>query len=129
MNEPDVLPVPAPLRLVLPLVALGGALGSVARYGLSLALPALPATVVINLLGALALALLAGLRPYGRWSRPFLGTGVLGGFTTFSTFAVQAVRADATTSLLYVAVTVVGGLAAAWLGLRATSRSAPRSAR
>lgn len=118
MTDPDVPPEPAPLLQILALVALGGALGAVVRYGLSVALPALSATVLINVAGSFALGLLVGLRPHGRWSRPFLGTGVLGGFTTFSTLAVQAVQSDAPTAGLYVVVSLVGGLAAAALGLR-----------
>ena len=113
-------------------VALGGALGSVGRYLVvdrvaRLAGPAFPwGTMTVNGVGGLAIGLLAGLfaaRPgLAEW-RYFLVTGVLGGFTTFSAFSLDAVSlaqrgawADAT---LYVAgslvVSLAGTLAGFWL--------------
>lgn len=78
-------------------VALGGAAGAALRYGLSLlpwrgAFPA--ATLVTNVLGAVAIGFIAGAA--ARRGLPenavlFLKTGVCGGFTTFSTFSLEAV--------------------------------------
>ncbi|WP_211660784.1 fluoride efflux transporter CrcB [Modestobacter muralis] len=111
--------------------ALGGALGSLARWGLGLALPHDPgawptATLVVNLTGCLLLGLLAFAlftrHPRSPWLRPFLGTGVLGGWTTFSTFAVDAVQlADAgrgAAAAGYVLASVAGGVLAAAAGVR-----------
>ena len=111
--------------------ALGGALGSLARWGLGRALPhtagAWPtATLLVNLTGCLLLGLLAAAlftrHPGSSWLRPFLGTGVLGGWTTFSTFAVDAVQlADAgrgAAAVGYVLASVVGGVLAAAAGVR-----------
>jgi CrcB protein len=87
------------LRLGILLTSIGGALGAVARYGLQEAHPshgsAFPwTTFAINVLGAGLLALL-GVLPAVR-SRPalpvFLGTGVLGGFTTMSAASVDTFR-------------------------------------
>jgi len=110
--------------------ALGGVLGALARWGVGQALPAgggdWPwATVLVNLTGCLALGLLAATlfarHPAHPWLRPFLGTGVLGGYTTFSTFGVDAVRLTdagaALTAAGYVAVSVVGGVLAAAAGV------------
>jgi fluoride exporter len=112
--------------------ALGGALGALARWGVSEALPpdaeGWPwATLLVNLTGCLVLGLLLGLvfarRNGSPWLRPFLGTGVLGGYTTYSTFAVDVVqRADAgawSTVAGYLAASVLGGIAAAALGIAA----------
>jgi CrcB protein len=104
--------------LLLLVVAAGGVLGSLSRYGLGEVRSGLATTLAINVVGAFLLGLLVGLRPHGRWSRPFLGTGVLGGFTTFSTFAVQTVDASAATGIVYAAGTLVLGIGAAALGLR-----------
>lgn len=90
-----------PLRLGIPLVALGGALGAVARWALSDAFPASAgqfpwAVFAINVSGCALLALLPAL-PVVRRSHGLpllLGTGVLGGFTTLSTAAVQTVQLD-----------------------------------
>ncbi|SDP65958.1 CrcB protein [Klenkia soli] len=111
-------------------VALGGALGALARWGVSRGLPHVPgawpwATVTVNVTGCLVigvlLAVLLARYPDHPWLRPFLATGVLGGYTTFSTFAVDAVQlADAgrwPVAVGYVLVSVVGGLAAVVLGL------------
>ncbi|WP_237491891.1 fluoride efflux transporter CrcB [Modestobacter sp. L9-4] len=111
--------------------ALGGALGSLARWGLGRALPhpvgAWPtATLLINLSGCLVLGVLAVAlftrHPRSPWLRPFLGTGVLGGWTTFSTFAVDTVQlADAgrgAAAVGYVLASVVGGVLAAAAGVR-----------
>jgi CrcB protein len=111
---------------LLAVVAVGGALGALARHALSVALPAEPgglpvATLVTNLAGCLALGVLVGRRPGARWLRPFLGTGVLGGFTTVSAFALETDRLLADAPLLalaYVALSVGGGLALAAAGLR-----------
>ncbi len=113
--------------------ALGGALGALARWGLAEALPHAPgawpwATLLVNLLGCLLigvlLAVLLAWFPHSPWLRPFLAVGVLGGFTTYSTFAVDVVRmVDAGRGLLaaaYVVVSVLGGVAAVLGGLLVT---------
>lgn len=83
-------------------VALGAALGALARWGLSLSLnhlfPALPpGTLVANLLGGyligVAMAVLAQLPQLAPEWRLFLITGFLGGLTTFSTFSAEVVTA------------------------------------
>lgn len=109
---------------VVVLVAVGGVLGALARYGVSLALPAGDwpwATLAVNLAGSLAIGLLIPRLGSGAW-RPFLVTGVLGGFTTFSALAVETTSlvdgGRAPLALAYVAVTVVGGLALAAAGSR-----------
>jgi fluoride exporter len=126
---------------VVGVIAVGGALGSVARYGLQRAVPHDDpasfawATFVTNVLGCLLIGLLMWfvLEVWGarRYARPFLGVGLLGGFTTFSTYAVEAqgmARADAWgTAAAYVVLSVVLGLLAVrsgyWLGrLLATAR-------
>jgi len=84
------------------LVALGGALGAVARFALDGEVnrrlrrrPLVPpGTLVVNAVGSFALGVLAALAPGGTapgWLL-FAGTGVCGGFTTFSTASVEAVR-------------------------------------
>ena len=123
------------------LAALGGAIGALARWALAEAIPASPAgwpwaTLLVNLLGCLLLGLLvaalAERAPGSPWVRPFLGVGVLGGFTTYSTFAVDAVLlADGGAVVLaagYVLASVVGGLLAVVAGL-AAGRAATRGRR
>lgn len=117
------------------IVAAGGILGALARYGLGLVIPApgawpLP-TLLINLTGALALgALLEGLSHRGpdvgnrRVLRLALGTGFLGAYTTYSTLAVDAVHlvngGQPTAAFAYLAASLFGGalatLAGIWLG-------------
>jgi fluoride exporter len=111
-------------------VALGGALGALARWGIGLAWPtphgAFPlATLLINVVGCLLMGMLvvhvAEIREAHPLVRPFLGVGVLGGFTTFSTFAVDAQQLLAGgrlgIALGYLAATVVASVGAAALGL------------
>ncbi|MCZ2821498.1 fluoride efflux transporter CrcB [Modestobacter sp. VKM Ac-2977] len=112
--------------------ALGGALGALARWSVADALPSPAgswpwATLLVNLTGCALigglLAVLLARRPDSRWLRPFLATGVLGGYTTFSTFAVETVQlAEAGAVALavgYVLVSVVGGVLAVVAGLTA----------
>jgi CrcB protein len=116
-------------------VALGGVLGAEARYGLGLLWPTPTATfpwttLLINVLGCLVIgvflvAVTEG-RPAHRLLRPFFGTGVLGGFTTFSTYCMDVHRLfDAHHPGLavgYLAATLVAALAAVALGAAATRR-------
>jgi CrcB protein len=119
------------LPRVLGVVALGGIIGSLARYGLAEALssgdrPHGPggfpwATFATNVLGCFAIGvLLARLTPRShRLLRPFLGTGILGGFTTFSTFAVDTEKLlhdHVVVALIYFFGTVAAALLAATLG-------------
>jgi fluoride exporter len=110
--------------------ALGGALGALARWGLAEALPHSPgswpwATLLVNLVGCLLigvlLAVLLARFPKSRWLRPFLAVGVLGGFTTYSTFAVDVVRLTGAgrgpLAVAYVVVSVLGGVLAVLVGL------------
>ena len=138
----DVVPSAARAPLV-PYVAAaaGGVLGALARWGAGEAVPhhagSWPwATLLVNLGGCLLLGVLTATlfahRPGSPWLRPFLGTGVLGGFTTFSTFAVDTVGlADAgaaATALAYVAASVLGGVLAAVAGVALGRAALPRPA-
>jgi fluoride exporter len=127
---------------VLGVVALGGALGALGRYGLASAWPHAQghfpwATFVINASGCLLIGILMVLITEV-WSahrliRPFLGVGVLGGYTTFSTYAgdvQQLVAAGAaSTELLYLAGTPVVALAAVYLGITLTRVTTQRRRR
>ncbi|MEZ5324019.1 MAG: fluoride efflux transporter CrcB [Verrucomicrobiales bacterium] len=110
-------------------IASGGAIGALSRYALGGWIQArttgdFPSgTIVVNMLGCLVFGLLygwlgAGISPQ---LRGFLFTGVLGGFTTFSTFGFETVnllqRGQHGTAALYLAASITGGLLAAWLGL------------
>ena len=112
--------------------ALGGVLGALARWGLAEVLPNSPgawpwATFGVNITGCLLigvlLAVLLARFPRSRRLRPFLAVGVLGGFTTYSTFAVDAVRltdeGHAVLAGAYVLASVIGGVAAVVVGLLA----------
>ncbi|MCB5169681.1 CrcB family protein [Streptomyces bambusae] len=139
--DPDVdLHVPAqraePQGRVLAAVAAGGALGALARYGIGLLWPAAPggfpwATFGINVAGCALIGVLMALAGEGGRTahplvRPFLGTGVLGGFTTFSTYAVDFSRlldrGEAGTALAYAGLTLAGALGAVWLAASVTRR-------
>jgi CrcB protein len=106
------------------LVAIGGVLGVLARYGLSrLTLhheSLIWTTVGINIAGSFLLGVLAAEPWFSRDIREGIGVGFLGGFTTFSTFSVQIVlEVDAGQpwrGAAYLAASVVGGIAAAAAG-------------
>jgi CrcB protein len=102
-------------------VAAGGALGAMTRYGLATAFPDLWTIAVINVVGSLLLGILAATVGPDRLLRLFLGVGVLGGFTTFSTFAVDAVRGPAAAAA-YVTITLTGALVAARCGMAVGER-------
>lgn len=114
-------------------VACGGLLGTGARYLVAAQfrgpVDGLPwATLVVNLTGCFALGLLAGRlekRDASPLLRPFLATGVLGAFTTYSTFAVETntlLVLRPATALAYLALSVGGGLLTAAAGLRLAAR-------
>ena len=115
---------------ILGAVSIGGALGSLARYGLGLAFPTprggVPwTTFAVNVSGCLLIGVLMVLVTdvWGgrRLVRPFLGTGVLGGYTTFSTYVVDIQRLvdahAAVTALAYLAGTLLAALLATYAGL------------
>ena len=110
------------------LVALGGALGSVARHGAYRLWPASPGgwpvpTITVNVLGSFAIGLIY-MYVAGRWpgeenARLFWMTGVLGGFTTYSAFALEtALLGFSASGVCYVLATVAGCLLAAFAGLK-----------
>lgn len=112
------------LRRIL-LVALGGTVGTAARLGLGLALPdagGVPVAVLVaNVLGALLIGVLTARIPASTDLRLLLGTGVLGGFTTYSAFMTGSVELWTDAPVLafaYAAGSLVLGLGAAALGLR-----------
>jgi fluoride exporter len=120
------------------LVGLGGALGAMSRYGFStllnrfwtLGFPL--ATLLINIIGAIAMGLFVGLSarfiPAGAEQlKLFVAVGFLGGFTTFSAFSLDTItlleRGDIAPAILYVALSVVVCLAGLYLGLLLTRGS------
>jgi CrcB protein len=124
--------VPAP-TLDTALVATGGALGTLLRYGLDETLGVVGdvpvATLVVNLVGSLAIGVLIG-RGLAERTRLLVCVGVLGGFTTYSAFAVQlhdlGSTADGALAFAYAAATVVVGFALAVAGLRWGQRRSAR---
>lgn len=111
-------------------VALGGAMGSLARYGLGVwvrgALPAFPmATLLVNVVGGLCIGLIfaaGATRPdWPEWLRTGAITGVLGGFTTFSAFSLETLllwqEGRVAAAFANVALNVMLSLGACALGL------------
>jgi fluoride exporter len=122
-------------RDILLAIALGGALGALGRWGLAEALPhsrdQLPwATALANVTGCFAigvlLVVLVERRPDSRLLRPLLGTGVLGGFTTFSTYALDTrdllAAGRPAVAAAYLFGTLVVGLLAVVAAIRLTER-------
>ncbi|HEX6969840.1 MAG TPA: CrcB family protein [Micromonosporaceae bacterium] len=124
-RQPGTAATPATLAAV----SAGGGIGALARHALAQALPHPTggfawSTLAANLTGSLLIGAVAVLVAQ-RWPdrplvRPFLAAGVLGGYTTFSTYVLdiqQAVAAGAVgTALVYLGLTVTGALFAAWAG-------------
>lgn len=118
----------------LAVVAVGGALGSLGRYAVAELVPhgrgEFPwSTLLVNVVGSFLLGVLTVLA-LSAWSRrplaqPFLGVGVLGGFTTFSAYSLELrdLLADGRPllALAYAVATLAAGLAAAALGLSLTA--------
>ncbi|WP_326580662.1 CrcB family protein [Actinacidiphila glaucinigra] len=120
---------------VVGVVAVGGALGACARYGAALLWPTAPGafpwtTLGVNAVGCAVIGIFMVVITEA-WAahqlvRPFFGTGVLGGFTTFSTYTadvhglVEGGHAEA--GLAYLAATPLIALAAVWGAAHATRR-------
>jgi len=114
------------------LVAVGGAIGSMLRYGTGVFVgnfwrdPFPLGTLLINIIGSLVMGLFVGLmaRLLPAWqndARLFFAVGVLGGFTTFSSFSLDTItmieRGDLVPAFLYVALSVAIAIPALYLGL------------
>ncbi|HSO65110.1 MAG TPA: CrcB family protein [Ornithinibacter sp.] len=122
----------------LAVVALGGVIGSLGRYAVGALLPHVAgefpwATLVVNVSGAFAMGLLVAFlvdRPgIHRLARPFLGVGVLGGWTTFSALAVDVVQLGAadevTLTIAYIGATFLVGTLAIGAGTAVGQRIWP----
>lgn len=124
---------PSPLFATLN-VAAGGAVGAALRYQLGRAVTHVAGpgvvfpwpTLIVNVLGSLAMGILLGWllssgSEHDHFLRLLIGTGFLGGFTTFSAFSFDAValfqRGEIAMALAYIAVSVLAGLAALMIGL------------
>lgn len=113
-------------------VGLAGAVGALARYGLGLMVDSLEssvfpvATLLTNLIGSFLLGWLTHM--FLRTGKPspqfvtIVGTGMIGSFTTFSTFSVETIRlleeSRIGLALLYVFLSITLGLGSSWLGYR-----------
>ncbi|MFD7746683.1 fluoride efflux transporter FluC [Streptomyces sp. NPDC059698] len=141
-QEPRPGPPTAPQGRVLAAVAAGGALGALARYGALVLWPGaggFPWTVfVVNVSGCALIGVLMVLTvERGRITRPlvrpFLGVGVLGGYTTFSTYAADAwgllARQEVAVAMAYAVATAVTALGAVWAAAVATRAALDRGAR
>jgi CrcB protein len=115
------------------LVGLGGALGAIARFGAQSWVGSLPngfpaATFLINILGSAAMGVLIGVLAkttpqYQNEIRLFVAVGLFGGFTTFSSFSLDAIalieRGDIMLAALYIVGSVLLSLAGLWMGMLA----------
>lgn len=109
-------------------MAAGGFLGAMARYAMvSFVFARWPTklplgTLLVNLIGSFLLGWIVS-RGMNEQMAFFLGTGFMGAFTTFSTFKLESVNlfrhGDGKTSILYMSLTYLLGIGAAWLGFLA----------
>ena len=106
------------------LVGIGGTIGAILRYLVSRLRPiqGVPAgTLAVNIVGSFALSAIASLNP-GDAAYALLCTGVLGGFTTFSTFGFETFRMledkDYYTALANILLNIGGSLLGVYLGYR-----------
>jgi fluoride exporter len=111
------------------LVFVGAGLGGMARHGVGIAALRLSSgfpygTMSINIVGSILMGLFTGwfaMRGGPQALRLFIATGILGGFTTFSSYSLEAVllleRGETGTALAYILGSVVLGLAGLFLGL------------
>jgi fluoride exporter len=108
------------------LVAAGGALGSVARYGVGVLLAGASrgfpwGTLAVNVLGSVVIGAVIATTTAGSAPRLLLGVGVCGGFTTFSAFGAELVTlmeaGQAGRAALYAGASVALGIAAVVVGL------------
>jgi len=122
ITDPDSLPRSNRGRHidVIAAIGLGGAIGTLARYAIAVAFPVasrqIPwSTLVINLSGSFLIGIVMFLvlrHSSNRFIRPFVVIGVLGGFTTFSTFAVESVQLiqeRPLIAMIYLVISVGGG--------------------
>ncbi|GHH10411.1 fluoride efflux transporter FluC [Streptomyces lanatus] len=146
MTAPDTESLSAPARAprrpawraqvpIIAVVAVGGAIGATGRYALTLWWPNQPggfpwATFWTNVVGCAVIGafmvVITDVWAAHRLVRPFFGTGVLGGFTTFSTYAVDIRNlvdgGHPYTGLVYLAATLIAALTAVWLTAVTTRR-------
>jgi CrcB protein len=120
---------------ILAVIAIGGAIGASARYGASLLWPtphhAFPwTTLLVNASGCAVIGVfmvvITDVWAAHRLVRPFFGTGVLGGFTTFSTYTVDFQRlvteGQSRTALAYLVLTALAALVSVWAAAALTRR-------
>ncbi|MCP2274609.1 CrcB protein [Nocardia amikacinitolerans] len=128
---------PAVEPAVLAVISVGGGIGAVMRYLVGLRWPSQPdqvpwATFAVNVVGCFSIGILMVLITEvwvaHRLLRPFLGVGLLGGFTTFSTYSVEIRRllesGAAIEAFGYLGGTVAASLGAVWLGMGVARLSA-----
>lgn len=126
MTRPAPIP-PGQLWPLLAVISLGGALGALARYGLETVWPHSASgvswtTLAVNASGSALIGVLMELlnhrRPTSRLLQPFWGAGVLGGYTTFSAYALDILTAlehgTPQIALAYLALTLASALAGVW---------------
>lgn len=113
------------------LVAMGGALGANARYGVGLLVSGLGGTFVANATGSFLLGFLVYEERFtgliAERSQLLFGTGFLSSYTTYSTFALETVQSSPATAAGYVAVSYAAGFAAVLAGRATALRLRDRS--
>ena len=111
------------------LVGLGGGIGSILRYATSLLIGPkyFPySTLAVNIIGSFVIGLALGMSLKNEYFlnnwKLFLATGICGGFTTFSSFSAENMEllqnGKAPLALIYIAASVILGIAAAWVGYK-----------
>jgi CrcB protein len=111
IDKPTAPPQSRFMSLTLPLIALGGAAGSVLRYLMVSAIGAPLGTTAVNVLGSFVIGVLFILIGSREGWHLFLMTGVLGGFTTFSAFSLDALKLVQSGQTLQAAVYILGSVA------------------
>jgi CrcB protein len=135
------IPASSPALPTSALVAIGGALGSLARFGVDQAMPPFDAatpsfpwsTFTVNLAGAfllgLVLAVAEARRDRAVWLQFLVGVGFCGSFTTLSTVSVECVQMldgpQRGLAAIYLAASFAGGVLTAWLGARLGAATTP----